>query len=251
MSLHRPVPPGEKTYRRISGVGKLQTFQVVVKETDLHVQAESDLSPQCREALIQQRAYLDSFIQTHPDFLTALTPWREDSPAPDLVAEMIDASRLTGVGPMAAVAGALAERVGRDLLAFSDEVVVENGGDVFLSVRDPVTVGVDAGRSPLSRRLGLQVAAWESPLAICTSSGTIGHSLSYGEADAVCVVARQGALADAAATALANRIARPDDLKKALAFARTIEGILGVLAICRDQMGAWGDVEIVPLGRGR
>ena len=251
MSLHRPVPPRERTYRRIGGVGQLQAFQVVVKETDLHVQAESDLTPQCREALIQQRAYLESFIQAHPGFLTALTPWRADSPAPGLVGAMIDASRLTGVGPMAAVAGALAERVGRSLLAFSDEVVVENGGDVFLSVREAVTVGVDAGRSPLSRRIGLRVAADAMPLAICTSSGTIGHSLSYGAADAVCVVAHQGALADAAATALANRIARPDDLKRALAFARTIEGILGVLAICKDQMGAWGDVEIVPLKHGR
>ncbi len=247
MSMHRPVPPSERTYRRISGVGQLQAFQVVVKETDLHVQADRDLAPQCREALIEQRAYLETFIQAHPDFLTALVPWRTDSPAPDLVGAMIDASRLTGVGPMAAVAGALAERVGRGLLAFSNEVVVENGGDVFLSLREQVTVGVDAGRSPLSRRMGLRVAARATPLAICTSSGTVGHSLSYGAADAVCVVAPKGALADAAATALANRIDRPEDLKEALAFARTIEDIIGVLAICRDQMAAWGDVEIVPL----
>ncbi len=251
MSVHRPVPPDDRTYRRISGAANLHAFQVVVKETDLHVQAASDLSPQCREALIQQRAYLESFIQAHPDFLTTLTPWRADSPAPELVGAMIDASRLTGVGPMAAVAGALAERVGRDLLVFSDEVIVENGGDVFIYVREPVTVGVDAGRSPLSRRIGLRVAAQAMPLAICTSSGTIGHSLSYGTADAVCVVAHQGALADAAATALANRITRPEDLEAALAFGRTIEGILGILAICRDQMGAWGDVEIVSLGHAR
>ena len=249
MPLHRPVPAARRTYRRISDIARLRSFRVVVKETDLHVQAGADLSRPCREVLIQQRGYLEAFIQAHPDFLTALTPWKADTPASALVTAMITASRHAGVGPMAAVAGALAESVGRELLTFSQEVVVENGGDVFLAARQPVTVCVDAGRSPLSRKIGLRVAASAMPLAICTSSGTIGHSLSYGKADAVCVVAHQGALADAAATALANRIARPGDLKDAIEFARTIDGIMGVLGICRDQMGAWGEVEIVPLQR--
>lgn len=247
MRLHRPVRHVARTYRRIRGVGNLQTFQVVVKETDLHVQALTDLSRQCREVLIRQRGYLEAFVDDHPAFLTALTPWAAATPAPPLVAAMIGASRLTGVGPMAAVAGALAEFVGRDLLTFSEEVVIENGGDIFLAVKQPATVGVDAGRSPLSGKIGLRIDARDMPLALCTSSGTLGHSLSYGKADAVCVAARQGALADAAATAVANRVAHPRDLTGAIEFARTIEGLVAVLAICRDQIGAWGDVEIVPL----
>lgn len=247
MTAHRPVPHEERTYRRINGIGKLQAFQVVVKETDLHVQASVDLSRQCREALIRQRGFLEAFIRQHPDFLTALVPWKAETPAPPLVGEMIAASRHAGVGPMAAVAGALAEQVGRHLLTFSEEVVIENGGDIFMAVRKSVIVGIDAGCSPLSRKLGLRVKANGMPLAICTSSGTIGHSLSYGKADAVCVVARRGALADAAATAVANRIAQPEDLAEAVEFAQTIEGVSALLAICRDRMGAWGDVEIVPL----
>ncbi len=247
MAVIHPAPPSERSYRRVGGIGRLASFQVVVRETDLYVQADRDLALQCREAVIQQRAYLEAFIQAHPSFLTTRTPWREETPAPAVVTAMIRASRQAGVGPMAAVAGALADRVGRELLAMSAEVVVENGGDIFMAVRRPVTVGVDAGRSPLSRKIGLRVSGEGDPLAICTSSGTVGHSLSFGRADAVCVVASQGALADAAATALANRVNRPDDLRAAIESARAIEGLIGVVGICQDQMGAWGDLKIVPL----
>lgn len=247
MSLHHPTDPMARTYRRIDGMGHLQAFQVRVQETDLHVQAVADLSPQCRDAVIVQRGYLEAFIREHPGFLTSLVPWPEGAPAPRLVAEMIAAGARAGVGPMAAVAGALAEHVGRDLLGFSDEVIIENGGDVFLTVKQPVTMRIEAGASPLSGKVGLHLDAAGMPLAACTSSGTIGHSHSYGRADAVCIVARQGALADAAATAVANRIKRPFDLAAAIDFARSIEGLSGVLAICEDRMGAWGDVEVVPL----
>ena len=247
MAVRHPVVPTDRTYRRIGGIRHLVAFKVMVKETDLHVQAARDLSRQCRDAVIQQRAYLEAFIRDHPEFLTTMTPWRVETPAPALVAAMIRASRQAGVGPMAAVAGALADRVGRELMTLSEEVVVENGGDVFLAIHRAVTVGVDAGRSPWSRKIGLRVTAGDEPLAICTSSGTVGHSLSHGRADAVCVVAPQGALADAAATALANRIRHPSDLKMAIESARAVEGLIGVLGICQDQMGAWGDVEIVSL----
>ena len=247
MSAYKPVIPMARTYRRIGGMAHLQAFQVSVQETDLHVQATTDLSQTCREAVIVQRGYLEAFIQQHPGFLTSLVPWPAGTPAPRLVAEMIAAGARVGVGPMAAVAGALAEHVGRALLTFCDEVIVENGGDVFLAVNQAVTMGVQAGTSPLSGKVALRLDAAGMPLAACTSSGTIGHSHSCGRADAVCVVARQGALADAAATAVANRIARPGDLAAAMDFARAIDGLIGVLAICADRMGAWGDVEVVPL----
>jgi ApbE superfamily uncharacterized protein (UPF0280 family) len=247
MTHHRPVPPAERTYRRIGGIGHLTAFQVVVKETDLHVQASRDLAPVCREAVIAQRGYLERFIRQHPDFLTRLAPWPHNDPAPRLVREMIAAAHAAGVGPMAAVAGGLADVVGRQLLTMSDEVVVENGGDLFLAVHEAVTVGIDAGASPLSRRVGLRLEAAEMPMALCTSSGTVGHSLSYGRAEAVCAVARNGALADAAATAVANRIHTPDDLADAMGFARQITDLVGVVAICRDQLGAWGQVAIVPV----
>ena len=247
MSLYHPADPMARTYRRIGGMGHLQAFQVRVQETDLHVQATADLSAPCRDAVIVLRGYLEAFIRQHPGFLTSLIPWADGTPAPRLIAEMIAAGTRARVGPMAAVAGALAEHVGRDLLAFSDEVIIENGGDVFLAVKQPVTMRIEAGNSPLSGKVGLHLDAADMPLAACTSSGTIGHSHSDGRADAVCIVARQGALADASATAVANRIKHPGDLAAAIDFARSIEGLDGVLAICEDRMGAWGDVEVVPL----
>jgi ApbE superfamily uncharacterized protein (UPF0280 family) len=247
VARHRPVPPAERAYRRVGGIDRLQAFQVVVKETDLFVQASVDLSRQCREAVIEQRGYLEAFIRQHPAFLTTLRPWVEENPAPRLVAEMIAAGRLAGVGPMAAVAGGLADIVGRRLLADCEEVAIENGGDLFLALKHPVTVGIDAGDSPLSRHVGVRLEPAGMPVALCTSSGTVGHSLSFGQAEAVCAVARQGALADAAATSLANRITGPGDLAHVLAHARTIEGLIGAVAICRDKLGAWGPLEIVPL----
>ena len=113
---------------------------------------------------------------------------------------MIRAGTVAGVGPMAAIAGAIAENVGRGLLEFADQVIVENGGDVFIKTRRPVTVGIYAGSSPLSMQIGMRLDSKKAPLAVCTSSGTLGHSLSLGRADAVCAVADSCALADAAAT---------------------------------------------------
>ena len=150
---------------------------------------------------------------------------------------------------MAAVAGAMAETIGQFLGRHSKEVIVENGGDIFLTLKGIVTIGLYAGQSPLSMRIGLQLDPGREPLAVCTSSGTIGHSLSHGHADAVCIVARQCALADAAATAVANRVSSVDAIPEAIRFARTIEGVEGVVVVCGEQMGLWGDLRVERLDR--
>ena len=110
---------------------------------------------------------------------------------------MIFAAQAAGVGPMAAVAGALAEQVGQRLLKSTSEVIIENGGDIFIGARQILTVGVYAGGSPLSLKLGLRIDPAKGIRGICTSSGTVGHSLSFGKADAVCVLSDSCALADA------------------------------------------------------
>jgi hypothetical protein len=160
---------------------------------------------------------------------------------------MIRAGNAAGVGPMAAVAGAVAEGVGRCLLEHSRQVVVENGGDIFLKTGRPAVVGLFAGHSPLSMKIGIRLAETGDGIGVCTSSGTVGHSLSTGRADAVCVVAHSCALADAAATAIANRIHAPDGIEPAVSFGRSIAGVLGIVAVCGREMGAWGQVELVPM----
>ena len=146
---------------------------------------------------------------------------------------------------MAAVAGAFAEFVGRELLRISPEVIVENGGDIFLKTGKTRLVGVYAGESPYTGKIALKVEPADTPLGICTSSGTVGHSLSFGKADAVIVLSPSTSLADAAATAIGNIVQTADDVQKALDFARGVAGLLGVAVIINDKMGVWGKINLV------
>ena len=236
-----------RTYRSRMARPGLVGFRVAVKETDLWILAARDLSREVREVVFQERRQLEAYIADHPNFLTALTPWPEDPFAPPVVREMISAARKVGVGPMAAVAGALAERVGRALDPWSDEVIVENGGDLYLKVASTATVALFAGKSPLSHRVGLRIDPDMTPLGVCTSSGTVGHSLSFGRADAACVLAPITALADAAATALGNRVRDAGSIAAALDWVATVPEILGAVVVVGDKLGAWGRVELTPL----
>jgi hypothetical protein len=199
-----------------------------------------------REAILRYRGHIERYIADRPDFARTLSPWGPDPWAPAIIQEMIAAGRKAGVGPMAAVAGAIAEQVGRHLLTGSDAVVVENGGDLFIRKASPVTVAIFAGESPLSLKVGVRLAPGNAPVAVCTSSGTVGHSLSRGRSDAVCVVSSSASLADAVATAAGNLIQSPKDIQSAIGFAREIEGVSGAVVIAGDRLGAWGEVEVVP-----
>ena len=236
-----------RTYRTRMARPGLTGFRVAVKETDLWVLAARDCTREVREFVIQERQQLEAYIAGHPGFLTTLVPWPGDPFAPLLVREMIDAAAAAGVGPMAAVAGALAARVGLHLAPLSPEVIVENGGDIFLAIQQPATVALFAGKSPLSHRVGLKVEPSDSPLGVCTSSATVGHSLSLGRADAACVLAPSAALADAAATALGNRVQGPDTIAPALEWIAGLPDIFGAIVIVGEKLGAWGRVELVPL----
>jgi len=157
---------------------------------------------------------------------------------------MIEASRKAGVGPMASVAGAIAEYVGRELLDFSPEIIVENGGDIYLKSLTKRTIGVFAGNSPLTGKIGLEINPQDTPLGICTSSGTVGHSLSYGKADAVVALSSSATLADAAATAIGNRVSQASDITGAIEFGKNISGLKGLIIIVDDNIGVWGEVKL-------
>jgi len=111
------------------------------------------------------------------------------------------------------------------------------------------TVSIFAGDSPLSGKIGVEIEAEDTPLGICTSSGTVGHSVSYGKADAVVVLSKSASLADAAATAIANLVAVPDDFEKAFRKAEVIEGVSGLLVIKGDKAGAWGNIRLTDTAR--
>ena len=209
--------------------------------------AHKNLEEMTKELVLQYRGYIESYIITFPEFVETLHPWHLKGPVPKIVDDMARAGERARVGPMAAVAGAMAEHVGLELLTHSPEVIVENGGDIFLKTDDAVTVGIFAGKSPLSLHIGLCVDSRRGPKAVCTSSGTIGHSLSLGKADAICVVSDSCALADAAATAIGNIVQTKKDIPSAIEVAKSIEDVEGLAIIIDDDIGLWGDLEVVPL----
>ena len=220
---------------------------MTVEQTDLFIRCRRNLKNKALNSVLKHRGSLEAYIGHHPLFQTTLDAYQAESGAPAIVKEMAKASQLAGVGPMAAVAGAIAEAVGRDLLAFSPEVIVENGGDIFLRISKKRLVGIYAGQSSYTQKIALEIMPGETPLGIGTSSGTVGHSLSLGSADAVIGLSSSAALADAAATAIGNIVKNRDDIPKAIEQARDIEGLCGVVIIIGDQMGVWGRVKIVPL----
>jgi ApbE superfamily uncharacterized protein (UPF0280 family) len=233
-----------RTYRHWVQGQDLVSFNITVKETDLYIRASTNLKSKAHELVLQYRAQLENYIKRQPSFATSLEPISVAEDSPQIVKEMAASSEKVGVGPMASVAGAIAQFVGIELLAFSSEIIVENGGDIFLkSSRDRV-VGIYAGKSPLSGKFGLEIRSTETPLGVCTSSGTVGHSLSFGRADAVVVIAKSAILADAAATAIGNIISQPDDITAGIEFARGNRELLGVVIIKDDKMGVWGKVKI-------
>lgn len=235
----------DRTYRNRISKDRLVPFRVTVKETDLYISADTDCTEAALKSVHRHRAYIEEYIRHNPLFMDSMVPVAPDPFAPAIVREMIDTSDRCGVGPMASVAGAIARHVGLDLMEHSDNVIIENGGDIFLRLigRD-ATVGIFAGESPLSYKVSLRVRSGDDPFGICTSSGTVGHSTSMGRADAVCVTSQSATLADAAATSIGNRVKRGGDIKRALDYGMRIEGVLGILIIMGDKLGVRGDVEL-------
>ena len=237
----------ERKYRNLLFGQGLVSFRVQVKETDLYLKANQDLSESTYQSILRHRYQLEQYIIGHPEFFSSLVPLEEDEFAPPIVRRMIWAARLAGVGPMAAVAGAMAEAVGKELLRESPEVIVENGGDIFLHSLKEVKVGIFAADSPLSFRIGIKVPGADHSWGICTSSGTVGPSLSFGRADAVSVLAPSAALADAAATAVGNVVRTALDLGRGLEKAKSLTGLTGVVIILGDKLAAWGEVELTEI----
>jgi len=226
----------------------LVSFNVVVKQTDLYIRARRNLKNKAIKSVLKHRTPLEKYIEQHPLFLTTLEPYQAEEDAPLIIKEMARASQMAGVGPMSAVAGAIAEAVGKDLLSYSSDLIVENGGDIFLKISKKRLVGLYAGQqSPFTGRIALEIKPEETPLGICTSSATVGHSLSLGSADAVVVLSPSTPLADAMATAIGNMVKNVDDIPKAIQRAQNMEVLHGIAIIKDEKIAIWGKMKIVPL----
>lgn len=240
-----------RLYREAMGNSRWISFRASWRETDLWVAIDRDHYNREAERftadrILFYRGILERHIALYPEFRDSLTPVVAPGGVHPLITAMSDAGLAAGTGPMSAVAGALAECICRDLLQeFSaDEVIIENGGDIFMKLAAPATVAVYAGASPLSEKIALQPGTADTPLALCCSSGTVGHSLSFGVADACMIACRDGALADAFATAVCNSVKSPWMVHDVTEQALKHQEILSVVIIAGDRVGLGGTMEI-------
>lgn len=209
------------------------------KDSNLRVACEAfDL---VTGTVVEQRRQLEDYIGRHPEFRTALVPVVLLADAPEGARRMAAAADLTGLGPMASVAGTLAQMgVEAAVAAGCREAIVENGGDIFIHAATAVTIGIYAGDNAIGNKLAFRIDPRNLPLALCSSSSTMGHSLSFGRCDLATVTAKDGALADSAATLVCNLIRTEHDLSPVLDDVGSIAGINGILAIKNGKIGLWG-----------
>lgn len=235
----------ERFYREQHKSADLVTYQVMIEESDLMVSSDMNIKKELLPVLKGCRDRIENACSSIDGFEKSLKPIQyvtDDA----MIQQMINASQKAKVGPMAAVAGMVSECVAKEAVrqGWAKEIIVENGGDLYMDSARDRKILIYAGESPFSNRIGLHIKHQQMPLGICTSAGTVGHSLSLGKADAVVVLSKDTALADAMATSIGNLVQIPEDIQKGIDFGKQVDGILGILIIIQDKMGAWGDVEI-------
>lgn len=219
-----------------------KTFQF--KETNCTIIADNENAiNKAISSIKHHRTQLEKYVQEHPKFLYSLQPILVKN-GPRIAQLMADASEKANVGPMAAVAGVLADLAVKDmLLAESEVAVVENGGEVSAVSNQPIDIVLSAGDSPLSKQVGFRLK--DFPIGVATSSGLFSHALSFGEAEAVTIFAVNAGLADAVATAVGN-IIKGDDwhgvVEQGIRKAMSIAGVRGVFIVYRGVVGVGGQV---------
>ncbi len=227
--------------------------RLVVGETDLAIHLppglwDAALEKELRDRLVEQRSLLLRYLAADPAFAATHQPYLPGPSAPPTAQHMAAVAAVAGVGPMAAVAGMFAALAGEVLAKYSRDVIIENGGDIYLDGEEDRIVAVYAGRSsPFSGRLGVRIKQALLPCGICTSSGTLGSSFSYGVADAAMVVAADPALADAVATASGNLVHCAADVGAACQYAMAVPGVCAALILCGEAMSAAGELELLSL----
>lgn len=241
----------ERTYRSQFNSLRFSSFEVKHKETDLWVGVDpgsfkSEMKEFVLQEIITLRNKFDKYITEEPMFRKSLQPFQLSELAPPEAAEMAAAATKAGIGPMSAVAGLFAREAGKILTDNfkTEELIVENGGDIFAILKNELILSVFAGESPLSERIGIVIPAGFKNLGICTSAGKIGPSISFGKADAVMVICEDILLADAFATAFGNKVKSPANIEKVINQAENFHEVLSLLIICEDKIGIKGEFEM-------
>ncbi len=234
--------PDERNWKK--GMKNLFKQSFVFKETQCNIIADKERGVQTAiDSIKRHRAILEEYAAVHPKFIWTLKPF----PVPEkpLVAKlMAEAAKKANVGPMAAVAGVLADLAVKDMITAGCEVaVVEDGGEVSAVSNMPIDVAFAAGDEPLSKRFGFRLT--EFPVGVATSSGCFSHALSFGDAEAATIFCKEAGLADAAATAVGNVVKGEDvnlALERGTSVAKSVPGVDGVLIVYKGCVGTWGKI---------
>jgi len=241
------MPHSEKNFINHEKSDDLVKFTVVEEETTLIIQAEKNLYDNALASLLKYHSDLKKYMAGDSHFARTLSPHRVRYDAPPIIKEIAHATRKARIGPRAAFAGAIAEFVGRDLLAFTNEIVLENGGVAFLKINRAGKRKIYAGNSVLSEKIALEVDPRPKAFSVCNLAGDNGHFSGFGKADAVIVIAENALLAQAGATAISNVVKNVSTIEGGLKLARQIKSLDGVVIIKDDQVGLQGKVKIVPI----
>jgi len=228
----------EKTYRYCHG-GK-NPVEVLYKNADILVSSDVRFEKDEVRGLVE-KYYLEieTYCTRDPRFYTSLSPVRVAQDAPLIVKAMADAGSLSGIGPFSAVAGAVAQFVGTDLLARCSELLIENGGDLLLKIQETKTIGLYAGEEAVLNNFSLAVDPLSGPFGIAASSGTMGHSLSFGNAELVVIMAEDAIVADTFATVVCNKIKRKEDAVPVIDGYKKNPAIKGIGVYCEEELYLW------------
>ncbi|MFH1587101.1 MAG: UPF0280 family protein [Candidatus Diapherotrites archaeon] len=217
--------------------------EFTIKETIVKIISDSgEAIDAAKEDIFQRRKEIENYISGNPEFNSSFGPLSVGGSAPEIVKKMASAACLAGVGPMAAVAGAIAESAVRAMMENGAKIaVVENGGDCFAIVDRNFRAGIFAGENKISNKLAFELEKG-TEIAFCSSSGKFGHSTSLGKCDLATVFAESGAVADAFATALANRVKGEEDIASALNWIKQAKDVQGALIIKSGKIGLVGEL---------
>ncbi|MCM8806410.1 MAG: UPF0280 family protein [Candidatus Omnitrophica bacterium] len=244
--MSKQFNPKERFYRSLIKGKDFFKYEIKVEETDILVISKKNLKEEIKKEIIEQREILKNYIKENPEFLYSFSPIIVCN-GEEIIKLMSESSILTKTGPMASVAGAIAEIIGKKFMKISDEIIIENGGDIFAKMNREFITGIYAGSSPFSMKIGLKLKKREKPYGIATSSGKIGHSISFGDADAVVVVSPSAAFSDGSATYFGNLVKGRIDKDLITSELKNFPFIEGIVIIRGKEIFLWGDIEIVSI----
>ena len=220
-------------------------IEVSFKESDLLICSDKEIPKEKAQGiLVKYYEQIEEYVMKNPLFLRSLSPLEIDQAAPPIIKEMLETSKVTGIGPFSSVAGAVAQYVGGELLDYCQELIIENGGDIFLKINQDKIIEVYLGQEFKINNFNLKIKKRSQAFGVASSSSSLGHSLNFGKADLVSVVAKNTIIADGFATAISNRIKKIENVDKILAEAKDKLPIEGLLVAFGEKIFLWGDLEI-------